>query len=117
MLAFQRAGQAIKARLGTATLVRALTAASLIAYPQTQHRDIHDKIPHENEAIKQAKPATESLEGSTEASTRKVAESTDVAAAVFGRNDGLPGDEFWRKVPIWRDVNLETFISYRWTVR
>lgn len=25
-------------------------------------------------------------------------------------------DEFWRKVPLWEDVSVREFISYRWSV-
>ncbi|PKS10501.1 hypothetical protein jhhlp_002253 [Lomentospora prolificans] len=36
-----------------------------------------------------------------------------------GINHPPPGDEkeFWRTVPIWKDVNAEDFLSYRWTLR
>ncbi len=25
-------------------------------------------------------------------------------------------DEFWRKIPVWRDVSAKEFLSYSWTV-
>lgn len=115
MLAFQRAGQAFKPRLGTATLIRALTALPTIR-TQTPHRAIHNKVPGDNEAIKQVKPATGPVEGSTQGSASKAAEATGTTATVVGKAGGLTGDEFWRKVPIWKDVSVETFMSYRWTV-
>lgn len=117
MLAFQQAGKAIKARSATAALVRALTAAP-ITHVQIQNRGIHDKIPVDHDAIKHGKPATEPGEDlSSQDSTSKATKPTIVTAAVVEKADSLSGDEFWRKVPIWKDVSLETFISYRWTVR
>lgn len=117
MLAFQRARQAIKARPGAATLVQSPTAVP-IYHTRIQHRAIHDKTPNDNEVIKQAKGAVESPEDSTQdPSTFKVTKPFESAAAVSDRVGDLSGDEFWRKVPVWKDVKLETFISYRWTVR
>jgi hypothetical protein len=25
-------------------------------------------------------------------------------------------DEFWRKIPLWQNINASDFMSYRWTV-
>ena len=113
MLAFQRAGQAIKACSSTATLRRALTATPTI---QVQQRAIHDDATEVTKADKQARPAIGPVEGSDSVSTSKAADTVAAAVNVVGKTADLGGDEFWRKVPIWKDVSVESFMSYRWSV-
>lgn len=56
-----------------------------------------------------------------------VVPSTDLAGSTASTESVIPPvvssqaqlqnrDEFWRKVPIWRDVAAENFLSYSWSV-
>lgn len=116
MIAFQRAGQAFKARSGTAILMRALPTAPFAYY--IQYCAMHDKAAEVTEVNKKAGPATKATEISVQQNANRITSATKTKATskAVEKPSDLSRDEFWRKVPIWKDVSSESFMSYRWSV-
>lgn len=78
---------------------------------------MHDKASVEvTQADKQAKLATESEEVPTQRPAGAATAAVEASVNVAEKTSPISRDEFWRKVPIWKDVSMETFMSYRWTV-
>lgn len=97
--------------------MRALTISPTIRAPY-HRRGIHGKPAEATETPQKAGQVPGAVEGSLQSSIHKtavhLAQSTDTAPE---KTPGPSGDEFWRNVPIWKDVGADSFMSYRWSVR
>lgn len=114
MLGLQMTRHAVMAHAGRAPLAPALVIVPKIRGHFQHYRAVHDKA-HGTEGTENAVAASKFVDGPMQRYTEKLDPIKDIPntaekAAMYS------GDKFWRKLPIWKDVSTESFISYRWSV-
>lgn len=114
MLGLQTTRRAAMAHAGRVPFALALTIAPTTRSSRQHCRAVHDKA-REVEGLENARTLNKSADGHVERSTDKLEPTMDTLN-VAEKTVTPSGEEFWRKVPIWKDVSTESFMSYRWSV-
>lgn len=114
MLGLQITRHAVMAHAGRTPLTRAMAIVLIIRAPCQHHRDIHEKA-GEAEGTRKAGTTAKSAEGPAQCSPDKL-EPIKGTLDAAEKTVTPSGEEFWRKVPLWKDVSTESFMSYRWSV-
>lgn len=113
MLGLQITRHAIMAHAGRVPLVRALAIATTTHFSRQHYRAVNDKA-REVEGLENAGTMNKSADGPVQRSIDKLEPIKDTLDAA--EKTVMPyGEEFWREVPIWKDVSTESFMSYRWS--
>ncbi|SPN97010.1 related to L-lysine 2,3-aminomutase [Cephalotrichum gorgonifer] len=114
MLGLRRLGQAPKTRSGGFASTRVLAAPSTTCTPY-QLRAIQAKAAKVAEVPQQGGEVNGAVEGSMQNPFEKTV-GVPQSTATSAKEAGLSKDEFWRNVPLWKDVSTESFMSYRWSL-